>query len=103
MEFSIKHQGEFTLYVKASGRMDLDSAVEYGTAVKDALYDADEKITELILDFGEITFISSFGLKVVLELYKHMQEQNGKMKIENTPEAIKNSFKMVGFDKFLTF
>ncbi len=103
MEFSIKHQGEFTLFVTASGRMDLDSAVEFGTAVKDAIYDSDEKITELIIDFGEITFISSFGLKVVLELYKHMQEQKGTMKVQNVPEAIKNSFKMVGFDKFLTF
>lgn len=103
MEYSIKPRGEFTLYVKASGRMDLDSAVQYGTAVKDALYDADEQITELVLDFGEVTFISSFGLKVVLELYKHMQEQNGKLTVENVPEQIKNSFKMVGFDKFLEF
>ena len=101
MEYSIKPRGEFTLYVTASGRMDLDSAVQYGTAVKDALYDADETITELILDFAGVTFISSFGLKVVLELYKHMQEQNGKLKVENVPEQIKNSFKMVGFDKFL--
>ena len=103
MEYSITHKGEFTLYVKASGRMDLDSAVEYGTAVKDAVYDSDEKITELILDFSEITFISSFGLKVILELYKHMQEQHGTLKVENVPDTIKNSFKMVGFDKFLTF
>ena len=103
MEYSIKPRGEFTLYVTASGRMDLDSAVEYGTAVKDALYDSDEKISELILDFGEITFISSFGLKVVLELHKHMQEQGGTMKVINTPEIIKNSFKMVGFDKFLNY
>lgn len=104
MEFSITQRGEFTLYVTATGRMDLDSAVKYGTSVKDAIYDADETITELILDFSGVTFISSFGLKVVLELYKHMKEQNnGTLKLENVPEQIKNSFKMVGFDKFLTF
>ena len=103
MEFSIKNRGEFTLYVTASGRMDLDSAVEYGTSVKDALYDADEQITELILDFSGVTFISSYGLKVVLELYKYMQEQNGVLKLECVPETIRNSFKMVGFDKFLKF
>ena len=83
--------------------MDLDSAVKYGTSVKDAIYDADETITELILDFSGVTFISSLGLKVVLELYKHMKEQNGTLTIENVPEQIKTSFKMVGFDKFLTF
>ena len=91
MDFSIKQRGEFTLYVTASGRMDLDSAVKYGTSVKDAIY------------FSGVTFISSLGLKVVLELYKHMKEQNGTLTIENVPEQIKTSFKMVGFDKFLTF
>ena len=48
----------------------------------------------------EITFISSFGLKVILELHKEMST-HGSMKLRNVPEAILKSFKMVGFDKFL--
>ena len=55
----------------------------------------------MILDFSEITFISSFGLKVVLELYKEMQAKQGSLKLKDIPEQLKNSFKMVGFDKFL--
>lgn len=100
MQVIIKSFGVSGIYVKAAGRLDLDSAVEYGTSIKDAIEDSQENVSELILDFSEITFISSFGLKVILELYKTMKEQ-GSMKLVNVPEKLLDSFKMVGFDKFL--
>jgi len=91
------------LYVKASGRLDLDNAVEYGAKIKDFIEDSDEIIKEVILDFSEITFISSFGLKVILELYKQLKLQEGILKLKSVSEQMRNSFKMVGFDKFLVF
>ncbi len=103
MEIKIKHNGISGLIVNAGGRLDLDSAVEYGTKIKDAIEDSDEPIKELVLDFGEISFISSFGLKIILELYKQMNGQNGVLKLRNVSEQIKNSFKMVGFNQFLIF
>ena len=102
MQMLIKNFGVNGLYVKAVGRLDLDSAVEYGTSIKDAIYDAPEEIKEVILDFAEITFISSFGLKVILELYKELKASQGTIKLTNVSEQIQASFKMVGFDKFLT-
>ena len=103
MEIKIKPIGISGLFVEASGRLDLDSAVEYGTKIKDAVEDSDEPIKELILYFGDISFISSFGLKIILELYKQMNAQNGVLKLRNVSEQIKNSFKMVGFDQFLIY
>ena len=103
MDIEIKNFGISGLYAKASGRLDLDSAVEYGTKIKDAIEDSEETVTELILDFSEITFISSFGLKVILELYKQLKAQEGSVKIKNISEQIKSSFTMVGFDKFIVF
>ena len=102
MDINIKTIGISGIYVKAAGRMDLDNAVEYGTSIKDYIEDSNDEITELILDFSEITFISSFGLKVVLELYQFMKEQ-GSMKLTGVSDEIMKSFKMVGFDKFLKF
>ena len=55
----------------------------------------------MILDFSNITFISSYGLKVILELYKKMKEANGTLKITNVSEEIRKSFNLVGFNKFL--
>ena len=101
MDIDIKNFGIDELHVKTSGRLDLDSAIEYGVTVKNAVEDSPEEIKKLVLDFSEITFISSFGLKIVLELYKEMQSRQGFLVLKNIPEQIKNSFKMVGFDRFL--
>ena len=87
-----------SLYVKAAGRLDIDSAVEYGTKIKDFV--EDKNITNLTLDFSEITFISSFGLKVILEIYQTMKG-NKNIVITRASEQIKNSFRMVGFDRFV--
>ena len=103
MDIIIKSNGSDVLHVQASGRLDLDSAVDYGTKVKDAIEDSDIPITEVVLDFSQITFISSFGLKIILELYKHMKAQNGVLKLKNVAENLMSSFRMVGFDKFLVF
>ena len=101
MDITIKRIGLDGLYVKASGRLDLDNSVAYGAEIKDSIEDSEEIITNVVLDFSEITFISSFGLKVILELYKQLKDQSGTLKLSGVSEQIKASFKMVGFDKFL--
>lgn len=103
MDISIKIVGLSGLYVKAAGRLDLDNAVEYGAKIKDLIEDSDDVINDVTLDFSKITFISSFGLKVVLELYKQLKEQEGTLRLKDVSEQIMSSFKMVGFDKFLIF
>ena len=103
MEITIMRTGINSLYVKAAGRLDLDTAVEYGTKVKDTIEDSDETIKEVVLDFSEITFISSFGLKVILELFKLLKSQEGSLKLSGVSGQLMDSFKLVGFDKFLVF
>ena len=103
MDIIIKSNGIDALYVQAAGRLDLDTAVEYGTKIKDTIEDSAATITTVILEFSEITFISSFGLKIILELYKQLKSQSGVLKLKNVSESLMNSFRMVGFDKFLVF
>lgn len=97
MEITLKKFGVAGLYVKAKGNLDFETAIEYGTTVKDELDD----IEELILDFAEIDYVSSVGLRIILELYKQMKEQ-GSMKLKNVSDEIMNLFQMTGFNKFLT-
>ena len=70
MEIEIKNFGIDGLYAKASGRLDLDSAVEYGVTVKNAVEDAPDEIKELILDFSEITFWLKAGFDAADHLEK---------------------------------
>ena len=103
MEVSISYKNVFTMIAKASGKINLETAVQSGTTIKDAILDYDGEIKELILDFSEITFISSIGLKVVLELFNEMDEKNGVLKVISASDEVKKSFDIVGFDKFIVF
>ncbi len=53
-------------------------------------------ITELILDIGGVTYVSSAGLRVFLSACKTMTAQ-GKMTIRNAQPAVLDIFKITGF------
>lgn len=97
MEISIKKMNESGLYVKAIGKLDIDNSAEYGMKIKDSIDD----VNELVLDFAEITYIASIGLRILLELYQQMSKQ-GSMRLINVQEPVMNVLKMTGFDKFLS-
>ncbi len=97
MEIVLKKVNEGSLYVKAAGKLDIDSSAEYGMKVKDELDD----VKDLVLDFADITYIASIGLRVLLELYQQMSKQ-GSIKIINVQEPVLNVLKMTGFNKFLS-
>ncbi len=96
MEISLKKING-GLYVKASGKLDIDTSAEYGMKIKDEL----DEVNELVLDFGEITYVASIGLRVLLELYQQMSKQ-GSIKLINVQEPVLNVLKMTGFNKFLS-
>lgn len=89
------------LIVKAEGRIDTTTAVEYGTTINDLMDDSDEEIKELILDFANIDYVSSIGLRIILELQKRMNNQ-GSMKLINVAPSVNDVFKMTGFTNILT-
>ena len=96
MQFTKKNVGS-SLIVKIDGKIDTISAPELGMEINDSIDD----ITKLVLDFGGVTYISSIGLRVLLELHKKMKEQ-GVMELTNVTEDVMKIFKMTGFNNILT-
>ena len=103
MDIKIENNVPNILYVQADGKLDLNTAVDYGTKIKDTVEDADTTITEVVLDFSQITFVSSLGLKIILELHNFMQARGSVLKLKNVSDILMNSFKTVCFDSFLVF
>ena len=103
MNIVIKNNEPSIMYVHADGKLDLNTAVHYGTMIKDAIEDSDTGIRELILDFSQITFISSLGLKIILDLHNYTQSRGCVLKLKNVSDILMNAFKMVCFDTFLVF
>ena len=83
--------------VALEGRLDTTTAPELEQALMASLTDA----TELTLDFAELEYISSAGLRVLLAAQKTMNKQGG-MKITNVNASIMDIFDVTGFSDILT-
>ncbi len=92
-----KIQEETTLTVALMGRLDTHSAPEADATLKDSL----QGITTLRLDFTELEFLSSDGLRVLLSVQKIMNKQ-GTMVVFGVNEGIDEIFSITGFHDILT-
>ena len=55
----------------------------------------------LIIDFTELKYISSAGLRVLIATQKKLQQENIPFVIKNVNDAVGEIFRMSGFDKIL--
>lgn len=93
----LKEKNDSTLILSLVGRLDTVTAPDL-EAELDASAD---DITELILDFEQLDYISSAGLRVLLAAQKRMNRQ-GKMIVRNVNADIKEVFEITGFCDILT-
>jgi len=58
--------------------------------------------TDVILDLKDLTYISSSGLHILLQLQKIMNNGKRKFVIKNMGEAVRSIFEMTGFINLIT-
>ncbi|MBQ1416652.1 MAG: STAS domain-containing protein [Selenomonas sp.] len=80
-----------------SGRLDAVTAPDLDKVVQNDL----TGITDLTLDFSELVYVASAGLRVLLLAQKRMKKQ-GSMKLTHVSEDVKDVLDMTGFIDFLT-
>ena len=83
--------------IKVIGRLDTVTAPQLETEVKLNIVG----VKTLILDFAELEYLSSAGLRVLLAAQKTMNKQ-GEMIIRNVNETINEIFEVTGFVDILT-
>ncbi len=88
---------ETTLELTLAGRLDTTTAPELEATIKEHV----EGINDLVLDFTELAYISSAGLRVLLSAQKVMNKQ-GKITLKNVNETINEVFAITGFVDILT-
>ncbi|MDD3593998.1 MAG: STAS domain-containing protein [Candidatus Gastranaerophilales bacterium] len=98
MELSVKQIGP-VLTVLARGRIDMLNTPTFEFEVNKAITD---EVKELILDFTYVEYLSSLGLRIVLELQKKMNAKGGTMKLMNVNDNIMDIFEITGFTNILT-
>ncbi len=93
----INHLNGNALTVTLAGRLDTTTAPQLESNLKDKL----EGLTDLVLDFKDLEYISSAGLRVLLSAQKVMNRQ-GKMTVRNVNATIMEVFDITGFSDILT-
>lgn len=85
------------LILAPDGRLDTNTAPQLEAEIKDAL----TGVTELVLDFSRLEYLSSAGLRVILMAQKLMNAQ-GKMTVCHANDIIMEVFEVTGFIDILT-
>lgn len=93
-----KEKKDSALSMAIEGRIDTTTtAPQLETELKADL----DGVTELRLDFGQVEYISSAGLRVLLSAQKLMNRQ-GKMVLTHVSESVMEIFEVTGFSDILT-
>lgn len=81
---------------------ELDTTTAYN--VQNQILPMAEKSRKILLDMSDVTYMSSAGLRILLMLYRTIQEKHGEIVLVGLSEEIKDIMSMTGFlDFFVTF
>lgn len=96
MNISTKMEGT-KLTIGLDGRLDTGSSPQLEGVLRETL----RGVTELEMDFSNLAYISSAGLRVLLAAMKLMKKQ-GSMVVRNVNETVMEVFEITGFADMLT-
>lgn len=92
-----KNRNGSVLTLAVAGRLETTTAPELEAVVKTEL----DGVDSLVLDFSNLEYISSAGLRVLLTAQKTMNQQ-GEIKVTGVNEIVGEVFEITGFSDILT-
>lgn len=99
MEVNITVNNNEKIIIRIEGHLDTLAAQSLTEQLAPVMEDAGKQIT---LDFTNLDYISSSGLRVLILLNKKAKEKGGHVTIVGMKENILQIFQIVGFDKIFT-
>ena len=93
----MKKYNEKELTIEVKDRIDTVTAPDFENEILDEM----GKFDSLIIDFTNLEYISSAGLRVLIATQKKLKPENIPMTIINVNDTINEIFRMSGFDKIL--
>ena len=87
-----------TVIARASGRIDSSNSREFHSNLE-AVVAADDPA--LVLNFEDVSYISSAGMRVILITAKSLQKTGVRFALCSMNDSIREVFKISGFDKII--
>ncbi len=97
MEINIEQHEAIQIF-KLNGRLDSNTSPDFEEKIFNAISDGSKS---MILDFKDIDYISSAGLRVILKATKALKREEGKLMLCSMQDYVKEVFEISGFDSFL--
>jgi anti-sigma B factor antagonist len=97
MEIIEENQSGVNIY-KLSGRLDSNTSQGLEKKIFQAIDDGSKS---MIIDFKNLDYISSAGLRVILKATKALKREDGKILLCDMQDYVKEVFEIAGFDSFL--
>ena len=92
-----KNRNNGNLTIALTGRLDTSTSPQLEAALKENL----DGVTTLLMDFKNLEYISSAGLRVLLSAQKVMNKQ-GTMTVRNVGQDVMDIFEVTGFSEILS-
>ena len=87
------------LSVLVSGRIDGSNVMQFEETVRTAIEESDRAVT---MDFGNLSYISSAGLRAILLIAKSLTGQGAKFALCAMSDQIRDIFEISGFDRVVS-
>lgn len=87
------------LSARLDGRIDGSNAAKFEEEMRMAIEESDRAV---IIDFENLLYISSAGLRAVLITAKRLGKQDTQLVLCSLPDQIRAIFRASGFDKIIT-
>lgn len=92
-----KNYNEKELTLSIEGRVDTITSNKLEKEIDDEM----GNFNSLVLDFTDLEYISSAGLRVLISTQKKLKAEDIPMIIRNVNDIVSEIFRMSGFDKIL--
>lgn len=94
MQLNIHLEGQETI-VKIIGELDTLATTEQADELQKVLAVADKA---LVIDCGEMEYISSAGLRFFMQLKRESEAKGGSVRVSHLNEDVADIFRMSGFE-----
>jgi len=98
MKIEILHSDKALLKLAFSGKLDANTVANGSNEFFSLL---NNRKSQVILDFSEVTFLSSLGIRMLLVAIKEMKQQGHDLEIENPRPEIEKIIRTSGLDYLL--
>jgi anti-anti-sigma factor len=93
MEIKEEKRGEVKI-IGLRGRLDTETSPSVEKRLMNLM---DQGERRLVFDFSELTYISSSGLRVLIEVVRNLQKTNGKLALAALSDHVHEIIKIAGF------